>query len=101
MPKNKNQLNPNRIFRMSAKVIMEVFEQGALVFQLSDRHLIEINPVAAKILKETDGQRSENQVATAIARKYKIPESEATYDTKLFYQQLATKGIVEVVPNHR
>jgi hypothetical protein len=101
MAKNKSQPMTNQIFRMSPKVILETFEEGALVLRLDDRHVIELNPTAAKILKETNGRRSVNRIAAALAKTCKIPKAEARQDSMTLYQQLTTKRIVELVTTSR
>ena len=54
------------IFQLRPDIVMEGFEDGALLLRLSDRHLIEINPVGQHILELTDGQRNTQQVAEYI-----------------------------------
>ena len=43
------------VFRLYPHVVMEGFEDGALVLRLKDRHLLELNTTAQHILELTDG----------------------------------------------
>ena len=76
---------------------MEGFEDGALVLRLKDRHLLELNPTAGRILEFTDGQRDAAQVAVLLQESFQITEELALIDTLILYEQLSAQNIVEII----
>jgi hypothetical protein len=95
MSENESQPITSQVFHPSAQVVIEAFEQGALVLRLADQHLIELNPIASTILAKSDGQHSVAQIAAALAETYEIPETELRQDAISLYKQLLTQRIVE------
>jgi hypothetical protein len=85
------------IFRLCPQVVMEGFEDGALLLRLEDRHLFELNPTAYYILENTDGQRNAAQIAAAMVEVFQLSEIEALRDILSLYAQLSAQGIVESI----
>ena len=83
------------IFQIKSDILMQGFDDGALLLRLSDRHLIDTNQVGQIILELTDGQKNVQQIAEFLAQKYSIPESQALQDTLDFYNSLQTKKVVK------
>jgi len=90
--------NPTFKFQLRPDVVMECFDDGALILRLSDRHLIEVNPVGQHILNLTDGGRNAAEVAGALADHFEISTAEALEDTLAFYADLQAQGVVEIKP---
>jgi hypothetical protein len=86
------------VFQLRPDIVIETFEDGALLLRLSDRHLIEVNPVGQRILNLTDGQRSALQVAAHLAQHFDISTEEALQDTLSFYADLQKQGVLELAP---
>jgi hypothetical protein len=90
------------VFRLRSKIVMEGFEDGALVLRLKDRHLLEMNPMAGRILEFTDGKRNVGQVAALLQESYQISKEQALKDTLVLLEQLSTQDIVEIIkPDQR
>lgn len=85
------------IFRLYPQVVMEEFEDGALLLQPEGHRLFEMNPTAYRVLVLTDGQRSVSQIAAVMAEVYQISETEVLQDILPLYAQLSAQGVVEVV----
>ncbi len=85
------------VFRLRSQVVMEGFEDGALVLRLKDRHLLELNPTAGCILEFTDGQRDAAQVADLLQKSFQITQEQAVQDTISLYEQLSAQDIVEII----
>lgn len=85
------------VFRLRSGVVMEGFEDGALVLRLKDRHLMELNITAQRILEFTDGKRDAAQVAVLLQESFQITKGQALKDTLLLYEQLSTQDIVEII----
>ena len=85
------------VFRLRPQVVVEGFEDGALVLRLMDRHLLELNPTAQRILEFTDGKRSAAQVAVLLQESFQITKRQASQDTLYLYEQLSTQDVVEIV----
>ncbi len=69
------------VFRLRPQVVMEGFEDGALVLRLKDRHLLELNPTEHCILEFTDGKRDAAQVAVLLQESFQITQEQALKDT--------------------
>lgn len=95
---NESRPSADQAYRLTARVVMEAFEHGALILRLADQHLIELNPIASAILAKSDGRHSLAQVAEALAKACEISESEARQDITDLYAQFLTQGIIEPVP---
>jgi len=78
---------------------MESFEDGALILNLKDLTLKELNTTARDILQKTDGQTSGEDVARDIADEYEIDLEEALQDVKELYLQLTEQGLLETSAN--
>lgn len=89
--------NGDRIYRLAPQVVLEVFDDGALILRLADRHLLELNLTASRILEFTDGTRNVNQVAELLAQAFEISPREALADTLELYEQMSAQGVVEMV----
>lgn len=98
MSENESRPLTGQVFRPSAQVVIEAFENGALVLRLANQHLIELNPIASAILAKSDGQHSVTQVAAALAKACEIPETEVRQDVIALYKQFLTQEIVESIP---
>jgi hypothetical protein len=84
-----------KVYCVSQGILVEGFEDGALVVRLEDRRLIELNTTAHDVIKLTDGQRSLIQVAVELANEYEITPEEALADLQELYAQLHAWKIVE------
>ena len=87
----------NRVFQLCSQVVIEGFEDGALLLRLEDRHLFELNPTAYRLFVLTDGQRSVSHVFAGLAEAYQISETETSQDVLSLYTQLSAQGVVEAV----
>ncbi len=85
------------IYKMNSKVVMEKFEDAALILRLDDRNLIEVNASAAEILEHTDGHRSVVEIARIIAEQYQVNVEYVFEDVVTLYQQLTVQEIIEPV----
>lgn len=85
------------IFRLCPQVVVEEFEDGALLLRLEDRHLFELNPTAYYILENTNGQRNAAQIAAAMVEIFQLSEIEALRDILSLYARLSAQGIVESI----
>jgi len=84
------------VFRLRPQVVMEGFEDGALVLRLKDRHLLELNPTAGCILEFTNGKRDAAQVAVLLHESFQVTQEQALQEVLLLYEQLSTQDIVEI-----
>lgn len=89
------------VFHLSPQVVIERFEEGALLLHLKDRRLVDLDPAAHFVLAQTDGRRDAARVAAAVAEAFDIPPAQALQDTLALYAHLAEQGIVEPPAPHR
>ena len=81
-------------YQIAANMALEVFEDGALVLNLTEVTLHEFNPTARDILALTDGQHSLQQVAQHLAQEYEIDLETARQDVIELYNDLTGQGII-------
>ena len=77
---NPAHLTPHTIVRRSAGIVMETFDDGALVLRLSDRHLFELNPTAGFILNRLDGALTLAEAAQHLAEACEVTPEETLPD---------------------
>jgi hypothetical protein len=86
------------VFRLSDRAYIERFIDGALVVNLEENRLIELNPTADEVLSLTDGKRTLEEVAVDVAQTHEIPLEDALEDIKDLCRQLHSWKILEEVP---
>jgi hypothetical protein len=79
------------------EVVVEKFEEGALVLYSDKYYLMELNNTAFRILSLADGEKNVGEVAKIIAKDYQISEDVALNDVIELYSQLLNRKIVEIV----
>ncbi len=89
-----------KIFKISSRVVVEKFNDGALALLLDNRSLVELNKSASDILAQTDGQHSLADIAFILVGEYSITFEEALLDVTDLYNQLTVQGIVEPIISH-
>jgi hypothetical protein len=67
-------------YKLSKDAVLETFADGGLVLILPERRLVELNLSAVAIVSLLDGQRTPEQVAAEIARKFGISMEQANQD---------------------
>ena len=87
----------NRVYKLTEHTFVEGFEDGALVLRMNNRNIFELNLTAYQILENTDGVRTDTEVAIVIADIYKIPEIETFNDVRDLYNRMKAQKIVEIV----
>jgi coenzyme PQQ synthesis protein D (PqqD) len=92
---------PDSRYQICDQVVVEAFDDGALVLRLADRHLIELNSTAHYILDLINGKRVTLQVASNFADAYGLSESEALEDIMALYTQLSTLALIESVASYK
>ena len=85
----------DEIYNLSSQVVLEAFDDSALVLRLKDRHLFELNQTAREILIRTSGQLSVGQIAVEIAQIYQLNASEACQDVLTLCEYLLDEGIIK------
>jgi len=93
--------SPNSVFQHAHQVVMEGFEDGALVLRPSDRRVLELNPTGQAIFAQTDGRRSAGEIAASLAETYQVPVAEVEQDVLTLYQQLSRVGIVQLIDHEQ
>ncbi len=85
------------VYKLAQNAAFEAFEDGALILNLHDLTLTELNITACEILTYTDGNNDVEQVASLLAANYGIDPEEAKNDVLELYQSLLEQGILEVI----
>jgi len=85
------------VYKLASNAAFEAFEDGALILNLHDLTLTELNITACEILTHTDGKNDVEQVASQLAAEYAISMQQAKEDVKELYQSLLEQGLLEVI----
>jgi len=88
---------PDKIFQLRDRVLVEYFEDGALILNQNDHHFCELNCTASDALKKTDGQRNIGQIAQLVATDYEMPLSDVLQDIIELFDRLIEQKIVKRV----
>jgi hypothetical protein len=81
-------------YKLSKDAVLETFADGGLVLILPERRLVELNLSAVAIVSLLDGQRTPEQVAAEIARKFGISMEQANQDVIESCGDLYESGIL-------
>jgi len=85
------------VYKLASNAAFEAFEDGALILNLHDLTLTELNITACEILTHTDGKIDVEQVARQLAADYEISLEQAKEDVNELYQSLLNQGLLEVI----
>ena len=94
------------LYRKSPNALLETFDDGGLVLLLKERHLLELNQTAVKVVELFDGTRTMAQVAEEIAKQHDISENnnqdatpvEILQDVVELCNELHQSGVLELQP---
>jgi hypothetical protein len=88
------------VYKLSKNVVLETFDDGALILILQDRRLIELNPSAAAIISLMDGQRTPEQAAIEISKNHDIshdyPFTQINQDVLELCERMKHIGVFEL-----
>ena len=94
------QITYTSIYQLNPKVVIEFFEDGALVLKLEERQLVEFTPIPSDILRNSDGVNNVGVIAELIASEFQISLEIALQEVIDLYDQLTEqKIIIELHPH--
>ena len=80
--------------KINPRVVIEYFEDGALVLNLDNRVLIKLGQPAGNILSLIDGQNSPAEIASLFAEKYLVSELESFRVISNHCEELIARKII-------
>lgn len=83
------------MYRLTKTVLVQHFDDGALLLDTATRRLITLNHSAYHVIRLTNGEYSVTQVAQALTALYDVAESVVHTDVHAFYALLAEHDLVE------
>jgi hypothetical protein len=89
---------PGDVFRLCEDASMQRFTDGALVLQMHDRHLYEVNTTAGDLIERLDGKNSLAQIAASMAKEYSISAQAIMADLIELIQKFIECGLIEKSP---
>ena len=84
----------NRVFCLKDTVLLAVFEDGGVVFELDSRACHEINRSGSQVLKLLDGSRNIDDVVEILAGMLSESDEMLRKDLDLFLNDLIKRGWV-------
>jgi hypothetical protein len=82
------------IFQRKEGILVERFDDQALVLDLENNLPYVLNGVAAYILMHSDGKSSQECIARKVCEEFDVGLEEAIEDTRRLYEELVLKKIV-------
>ncbi|MFC2065210.1 PqqD family peptide modification chaperone [Chloroflexota bacterium] len=95
-----NPIYPLSIYKLYPNILLECFDDGALLMKMEDGQLVELDPVASDMIESSDGFNNVNDIAALISSKYHITLKEAEQDVINLYEQLTAKKIMFELDPH-
>ena len=84
----------NRVFGLKGSVLLAVFEDGGVIFELESRVCHEINRSGAQILHLLDGKRNIDEVIEILAGILSESKAVLRKDVTVFLNDLVKRGWV-------
>jgi hypothetical protein len=85
------------VYEITQNATIEVFDDGALILNLKDLTLTELNFTGCEILQKTDGKKDVAQIASQLAADYEISFNQALPDVQELCQTLLKQGILQAI----
>lgn len=86
------------ILAKSPTTAWRLIEGEAVILSLETKVLRGLNPVGSRVWELIDGQRSVEEIITAIVQEFDVTPQAAAEDVKRFVRELLDKGLVTSVP---
>lgn len=86
------------ILAKSPTTAWRLIEGEAVILSLETKVLRGLNPVGSRVWELIDGQRSVEEIITAIVQEFDATPQAAAEDVKRFVRELLDKGLVTSVP---
>jgi hypothetical protein len=86
-----------RIPRHSPQIAARVFSGEAVVITPAENMIRMFNQVGSRIWELADGTRSIAEIAAALVLEYEVEQDEAAQQVCVFLDELAHKGLIELV----
>lgn len=84
----------NRVFGLKDTVLLAVFEDGGVIFEVESRICHEINRSGAQILHLLDGRRNIDEVVEILAGMLSESKARLRKDVAVFLNELIKRGWV-------
>lgn len=86
------------ILAKSPTTAWRLIEGEAVILSLETKVLRGLNPVGSRVWELIDGQRSVEEIITAIVQEFDVTPQPAAEDVRGFVRELLDKGLVTSVP---
>lgn len=86
------------ILAKSPTTAWRLIEGEAVILSLETKVLRGLNPVGSRVWELIDGQRSVEEIITAIVQEFDVTPQAAAEDVRGFVRELLDKGLVTSVP---
>jgi hypothetical protein len=90
-------LSITSVFRRADRTAWQTFDNRVVVLDIPARTMLGLNPTAAQVWQELDGERDLESIARLIADKHGQPSPEVCRDVIAFVQELLDRACVEHV----
>ena len=91
------RLSISSILRRADRTAWQTFDNRVVVLDIPSRTMLGLNPTAAQVWQELDGERDLESIARLIADKHSQPSAQVCCDVIAFVQELLDRACVEYV----
>lgn len=90
-------LSISSILRRADRTAWQTFDNRVVVLDIPSRTMLGLNPTAAQVWQELDGERDLESIARLIADKHSRPCAQVCHDVMAFVRELLDRACVEHV----
>lgn len=89
------RLKENFRYRLADEAAIEDFEDGSLIFLCFQQRMIELNPIARRIVGLMDGSRNLAQIIKTMSHKYELNNNKIGKDVHKLVIDLSSQGAIK------
>jgi hypothetical protein len=90
-------LSKQSVLRRADRTAWQNFDGRVVVLDIPSRTMFGLNPTAAHVWQELDGERDLDTIARTLADSHQQSHAHVSSDVLVFAQELLTRGCVEHV----
>ena len=90
------QLSKHSVLRRADRTAWQTFDGRVVVLDIPSRTMFGLNPTAAHVWQELDGERDLDSIASTLADNHQLPHARVSSDVIAFAEQLLARGCIEL-----
>lgn len=91
------RLSKDSVLRRADRTAWQNFDGRVVVLDIPSRTMLGLNPTAAQVWQQLDGERDLDAIAHTLAENHQLPHARVSADVITFAEQLLARGCIEHV----